>query len=536
LITLRPYQQEAVTAIRKEWAAGRSTLAALATGAGKTEIFLAALDAEREHGLFSRAIIIAHREELIAQPLQRIHQHWPELSALGPGVVKAEKDHYMSRLIIATVQTLVSTGRLTRILDAGAISHVIIDEAHHAPASTYQGVLLRLIAHNPNIKILGVTATPKREDGLALGSTFDSVAYRFPITKAIKAGALVPLLPLGVQVPVSIKNVGATAGDWAAKPLANVLDAANVRDIIVQTWQRECSQPLMPTITFAATRQAAKNLQASFEAAGIPAGFADSTTKPDERRQVLDDFRAGKLHVLCNCAIWTEGVDLPMASCIMVCRPTKSDSLYLQMVGRGLRLWPNKDKALIIDFVPLDSRDMKMAGDLLEGEFREQVEKAVAVARKAGVVMAEFDLLDGPEGDISQLMLKLLPYLGRQKLSWTLDGKLASAGAGRDCSLGIMLPNGDGAFHAYVVGDWRKYQHLGSAATYEDIVAIAEDYAEENGDSRVNAKGRRWRDNGASMAQEKLLRRWGSWTDGMKRGAASQAITHKMVQEALARL
>ena len=546
MIALRPYQAEAVDAIRQEWARGCATLAALATGAGKTEIFLAALDAERKAGRMGRALIIAHRAELIAQPMSRIHKHWPDLQDLGPGVVMAQYDDWRSPLIVATIQTLAGEAkdadgnvighpRLDRVLSAGPITHVVIDEAHHATAATYQAVIKRVADANPDVCILGVTATPQRSDETALGTVFNSVAYRYPITAAIKGGALVPLIPLGVTVPVSIKNVTKTAGDWGAKPLATALDYANVREIIVETWKRECAAPLMPTITFSPTRQAACNLADSFNAAGIPAGFADSTTPAAERQAVLDRFRRGDLHVLCNCALWTEGVDLPMASCIMVCRPTQSDSLYIQMAGRGLRLWPGKDKALVIDFVPADARDMRMAGDLLDGDYRDQIKRAVAAAQKAGVVVAELDLDGGPEGDAAEAVLKILPYLAAQRLAWTLDGNIASASAGKDLALGIRLPNGDGQFRAYAVSGWDRYDLLGEATSYEDIVALAEDHADTHGTRQLGPKRHTWRRTEASPSQQRLLSKWRRWTPGMTRGQASQAITHKMVQEALAR-
>ena len=140
MITLRDYQSDCIAAVRHDWREIDRTLVVMATGTGKTVVFLALLDQLRTDGELGRALIIAHRRELIYQPIERAQEMFPDL-AWNMGVVMADQDDAGARIVVATVQSLASNGRLGRILAAGRISHVIIDECHHTTADTYRSVL-----------------------------------------------------------------------------------------------------------------------------------------------------------------------------------------------------------------------------------------------------------------------------------------------------------------------------------------------------------------------------------------------------------
>ena len=339
MITLREYQEKARDAVLAEWDAGtKATLVAAATGTGKTEMFLSILAAEQERGKLGRAIIIAHRQELIYQPVERIMQNWPELAPAG--IVMAGQNEVGARVIVATVQTLASNGRIDQILKAGPVSHLVTDEAHHATSPTFLEVIKRLREANPALRILGVTATPRRTDGEGLKKVFESVAYRISIRDAIKLGALVPFTAVAIELPVSLADVPEAGDGWDDEATGTVLSATNAQEIIIDSWKKYADN--RQTIAFTASVAQAHSLARAFNEAGVPAAAADGTTHTDIRREILSGFKRGEYKILVNCFLFVEGVDLPETACILQIKPTKSDLTYVQMAGRGLRLAPGK--------------------------------------------------------------------------------------------------------------------------------------------------------------------------------------------------
>ncbi len=211
--TLRGYQDDAVEAVLREWAGGRSTIICLCTGSGKTEIYLESLRREKVEDRLVRALIVAHREELITQPYERIHSRFPELMPVG--VVKASRDEADRPTVIASIQTLKNPGRLERILQHGPITHMVIDEAHHSNAQSYRELLDRLRAANPGIKILGATATPRGGSGkYDLNQVYETTAFKLPLHEAIKLGAVVPWKSERVDLSVSFRGVEKVAGEY----------------------------------------------------------------------------------------------------------------------------------------------------------------------------------------------------------------------------------------------------------------------------------------------------------------------------------
>jgi superfamily II DNA or RNA helicase len=239
MITLRPYQVTAVETIRSEWTHVKATLAALATGTGKTEIGTATIAAEweaaQDAGQYMRVLWLVHRIELADQPVERWARNWSH-ALPSRGIVMADRDDKDRGLVVATVQTLSASGykRLDEVLRYGRFTHLVIDETHRAVARTYKGVLERLRRAEPNLRILGLTATPKRTDGDGLKQVFDSVAVRYSIKDAIKLGALCPFVAMGVQLPISIADVPVKGkdGEWDGEILGSVLDVDNARQII----------------------------------------------------------------------------------------------------------------------------------------------------------------------------------------------------------------------------------------------------------------------------------------------------------------
>lgn len=306
-ITLRDYQRECVAAVRNEWEKGiRSTLATLATGAGKTEIALAVLSEELRDGKVGRILFLVHTIELTYQPIQRIDKSWPEFFGMT-GIVQAQSNDVNARFIVATWQSL-SRGRLDDILAFGPITHLVLDEAHRSVSSGISTIVKRLQEENPEMRVFGMTATPNRTDKDGLIKIFQSVCYKFPINKAIKAGALVPFSALGVALPdTDISQIKQTENGWDDDEMGEILSADNVKEIVYSNWQKYCKDRL--TIGFTASVNQAERMSEYFNARGVKSASICGETPKNERKIIISDFKSGKIRVLFNVFVLVEGFD-----------------------------------------------------------------------------------------------------------------------------------------------------------------------------------------------------------------------------------
>ena len=573
MIKLRPYQTEARDAVLDHWQRGiLNVLLAMATGTGKTETFLSVLAAVRESTPNFRALVIAHREELISQPAERVQKNWTHALSV-PGIVMAAHDQNDAEIVVATVQTLagrrkrkdgpIHMTRLKELLRNGRFTHLIIDEAHHATAPTYRRVVRLLRLANPDLLHLGVTATPKRTDEDGLKKVYDAVAYKVTIKDAIeKIKSLAPFVGMGFTLPVSLKGVRTIAGDYSEGALDRLLSADNVEQVIIEKWKEHAQLPdgsYRPTMAFCAGVMQAERLALAFRNAGIPAGFASGNTPKKERRKILREFKQGKTRVLCNCALWTEGMDAPSISCVIMARPTKSDLVYIQAIGRGLRLFPGKDHCLIMDFAPMDGRDLVMSGDLL-GVPKEQ-RKAEERAKEEDTVLDIFGLLSkqrGIDADPDAVQVAVLDYFSRHTpLRWTHDGRVASASLAEKLSLAVVFPQEErvtkadelreagqwsdrfdslyeqiSSYQVYAVRD-KSIELLGMVGEWSDALSIAEDFADDNMDQKLAMKTASWRNDPPSIPQKQFAVRLGTWQDNMSKGQTAQAITHGLTLQAL---
>ena len=322
---LRPYQEQAISAVLRDWETHPAVLGVAATGAGKTQVYLDLL--RRLHQTPDhRSLVIAHRKELIDQPIERT-QRWAGWN-VPIGAVQGDRDEVDRPITIATVQTLSSDRRLHRLLAFGPISTLVIDETHHVTADTYMALIERLRAVNPNLKILGVTATPMRADGDGLSKVFAHVSFKITIADLVKQHYLVQPRWLGISTGISLKGVETRAGDYVASQLASRYDTEEGRAIITQAYLDYAKG--RRSIAFTASVAGAYELADAFQRVGVSAVALDGTTPKDERDRVLNRYRAGDIQVLVNCQLLTEGFDAPGTSCVLMCRPTKSDSVYIQ--------------------------------------------------------------------------------------------------------------------------------------------------------------------------------------------------------------
>ena len=349
---LRPYQQQARDRIHAEWDAGHTrTLLVLPTGTGKTIVFASVAADQVRAG--DRVLILAHRGELLEQAADKLQRSTGLVSA----VEKAESTCLDSwfRVVVGSVQTLQRTARLERF-PQDYFGTIIIDEAHHAITDGYR----RILDYFSGAKVLGVTATPDRGDMRNLGEVFDSLAFEYKLTDAIKEGYLCRIMAQTIPLQLDITSVTMSGGDYAVGDLGTALDP--YLEQIAAEMARRCKS--RKTVVFLPLIKTSQKFRDLLNTYGFRA--AEVNGQSDDRRQVLADFDAGKYNVLCNSMLLTEGWDCPSVDCVVVLRPTKVRSLYSQMVGRGTRLSPGKTDLLLLDFLWMtDKHELCRPADLV---------------------------------------------------------------------------------------------------------------------------------------------------------------------------
>lgn len=349
---LRPYQQAARDSIHAQWEQGRlRTLLVLPTGTGKTIVFASVAADQVRAG--DRVLILAHRGELLEQAADKLQRSTGLVSA----VEKAESTCLNSwfRVVVGSVQTLQRSARLERF-PRDYFGTIIIDEAHHAITDGYR----RILDYFEGAKVLGVTATPDRGDMRNLGEVFDSLAYEYKLTDAIKEGYLCKIMAQTIPLQLDISEVGFTSGDYSLGQLGTALDPY-LEQIVAEMVQRCRGRKTVVFLPLIKTSQKFRDL---LNAKGFQA--AEVNGQSANRKEVLADFDAGKYNVLCNSMLLTEGWDCPSVDCVVVLRPTKVRSLYSQMVGRGTRLAEGKTDLLLLDFLWMtDKHELCRPADLV---------------------------------------------------------------------------------------------------------------------------------------------------------------------------
>lgn len=329
---LRDYQQALIQAIYHEWKHHRRLLAVMPTGAGKTIIF-AAIAAE----FVTRGewiLILVHTEELVVQDQIKLQ----EVTGQPVGIIKAGYPRTPeARIQVASVQTL---ARMAIAIRPHA-SLVIVDEAHHAAAGSYQNIL----DNYPNAYVLGVTATPQRLDGKGLDQFFDAMVQGPKLSELIESGYLSLIRYFAAETLINTKGIRTTCGDFSSSQLKAA--ALQINGGIVSTWRQFAAGKR--TIVFCVDVQHAMEIQGLYQGAGVSAGVLTGEMPAAERRATIRAFQSGELLVLTNCGIISEGFDVPGVEAVQILRPTKSEALYLQQVGRALRVAPGKEYAIILD-------------------------------------------------------------------------------------------------------------------------------------------------------------------------------------------
>ena len=357
MFRLRAYQKEALSAVMKAIKTDRNVLVQAATGAGKTILFSALIKRFLKSKKDARVYVLAHREQLIWQARSKLCQVWPECEkdiGLACASTGRKVDVYKP-IVIGSPQTL-SHGPET----LPRADMVIIDECHRlAPAnkdSQYRRLIDAMRGNSPEMRLVGVTATPYRlGQGLIYGEQckdkganwFDSMCFSIGTELLQEQGYLVPLR-LFAPVDPDLSEVGTADGDYIVKQLSDTMSKAVHVHSALDAVERHASDR-KHIVVFAVSIQHAEILRDSFRETGRKAEAVHSKMPHGERLRILDAFDSGEIEVLCNVGVLTEGWDCKSVDCMVMCRPTKSPALYVQMAGRGLRTCKGKKDCIMLD-------------------------------------------------------------------------------------------------------------------------------------------------------------------------------------------
>jgi len=367
MIVLRPYQEAAIETIVAASMVDRYILLQLSTGAGKTIIFSHLIRRWLEE-FRMRILVLAHRKELIEQAVDKLRRVWPK-APIGVACASVDaKADLMQPVVIGSVQTVVN-----RLNECPPFHLVIIDEAHRMPPrnvkSQYRTLLLKMESYYEQLRVLGVTATPYRlGHGYIYGNKcrkgaenwFGKLHYSAPMSMLQSDGWLVPIRAKEAEnIDNELKAVRTSGGDWNLGDLSELMSRDRHVGSAVHAYQ-EYGEGRRHVVVFCVTISHAERVRDAFLEAGFVSECVHSRMPMEDRERILADFNAGKIQVLCNVGVLTEGWDCTCVDCILLCRPTKSPGLHVQIVGRGLRPHPGKKDLLVLDL----SGNMRRHGDL----------------------------------------------------------------------------------------------------------------------------------------------------------------------------
>ena len=404
-----PVQREALAALEASRAEGFGAgLVVMATGLGKT--WLAAFDSTRPQ--FKRVLFVAHREEILLQARAVFRRVRPLATA---GLMIGDRQPGDSDLVFATVQTLAL--HLDDI-DPSQFDYVVIDEFHHAAAATYRRLLGRL---RPQF-MLGITATPDRADGADLLSLCeDNLVYECGLAEGIERKLLVPFFYFGVPDPVDFRPLPWRNGRFDPDALEHAVIASERMEAALREWSLRRGQR---TIAFCVSRTHADRMAEFFRTNGIRAVAVHTGAWSAPRAQSLDQLRTGELEVLFAVDLFNEGLDVPEVDTVLMLRPTSSPVLFLQQLGRGLRVSQGKEALQVVDFVG-NHRSFLMPVRLLAGLVEKGTDEAIRRALSGG----ELTLPPGCSVDYAlqarEQLLEMLPTRSRALEafveSWTAE-------------------------------------------------------------------------------------------------------------------
>jgi ATP-dependent helicase IRC3 len=366
---LRQYQQDAIQAIENKFIDSDRQYIEMPTGSGKTITFLSFA---AKH--YSYILIIVPSKELLRQVYESALLFWSEdqISRKGAGF-----NEELSNVHIVIVNSL--RQKYVSEIATGEFELIIIDEAHHIQCESYKRAI-KEITETQFItpKILGVTATPDRLDGLMIQELLYDCSYKVSIEKLIAENHLSDIEGYCIKTNVDLSDIDDHNGDFSITQLYKKLSTQTRNNLIVEICK--CHMKDRKTLIFCINVDHAKEISALLNSLGLYSRAIFGDMCASERKSILDSFRSGEISFLCNCQLLTEGFDEPAIDGIIIARPTRSRSLFMQMVGRGLRKFPGKLECKIIDIVD-NHRALASFSSLLDEGAWKQLESFKGIAK-----------------------------------------------------------------------------------------------------------------------------------------------------------
>lgn len=374
-LSLRRYQSEAIESIYRYFGeAAGNPLIVIPTAGGKSLVMAAFIKGVLSAHPEQRILILTHVRELIAQNFAELKTLWPQAPAgvYSAGLRRREID---APVLFAGIQSV-----HTRSAQVGHCDLVLVDEAHLIPreANTmYRRFLAALAAINPQLKVIGLTATPYRLDSGKLhtgdGAVFTDIAYEVSVRTLIDAGYLAPLVSKPTETAIDVSRVAIRGGEYVAAALEEAVDRHDLTEAAVAEIVR-CAGGRKSWLVFCSGVRHAAHVCQALQARGIGCATIVGDTPSAEREALIARFKAGTLQCLTNANVLTTGFNAPAVDLLAMLRPTQSTGLYVQMLGRGCRLAPGKDNCLVLDFAgniarhgPMDAVDPRSKPDEQEG-------------------------------------------------------------------------------------------------------------------------------------------------------------------------
>lgn len=532
----RPYQQRAITKAKKKLKERGNTLLIAATGAGKT-LMLGGLAGEVK----GKTLILQHRQELVQQNASKflkVNPGWPV------SFFTAEQKSFSGQACFAMQQTL------TRNLDhLPKFDHIICDEVHHIVAPTYARIIDACRERNPDALLSGFTATPERGDRKSLRKYFDNVADKITIRELVGLGFLVPpkafVVNVGAQGQLaSLKNLSAF-GDQS--DVAKILDTPSINAEVIRHWREKAGD--RKTIVFCATVQHALDVADAFRRDGVESGVVTGDMADGERKAVLARFDRGRLQVLVNVAVLTEGYDSQPVSCVVLLRQCSEKGPMIQMAGRGLRtvdptLYPGvvKKDCIILDFGTsllthgnLDQEDgLHAETDMVKGEAIMKVcpeaytpgmpyrfpDKNDAVGCGAEVPAQTktcpicgftFERIDGQEQVLTEVSLTEMDILNASPFRWVdlFSTDTCMMACGFAAWAGVFSPDHGETWVAIGKLQDEKKVHPLAVTGRMQAMSAADDFLRNYETSATAKKSKRWLDDPATDKQLEILGKFG---------------------------
>jgi superfamily II DNA or RNA helicase len=508
-IALRDYQKECVETVLNESKAGvKRQLITLPTGAGKT-VVMSAIAKE----LNQRTLVLAHREELISQAVEKFKLFWPGVSI---GVCMAERDEIACQVVIGSVQSCSRPKRLARLKEQG-FSVLFIDEAHHTTADSYQVIINELGFAKESTKLLiGVTATPQRSDKQGLGETFDKITFSRSIGTMIKAGYLSPVHGRKILTSFVLQKMRTSNGDFAIEDLDEAVNTPERNAFIAEKYQAYA--PNRKAVAFCVDVRHCQDLAEAFRKRGINSQAVWGDMGGDERKNALEGLKSGRIQVATSCGVLIEGFDEPSISAIVMARPTKSKSLYTQSVGRGLRLYPGKDCCLVMDFTD--------RGHNLDSimTLNSMIPEALNVEERQEGEAEEIDKT--PKIEVWDEVDKEFDILGCARFLWIQIGDGQWSLLDDEKREIVMSPSGDGYVATLYFPLGLSSQIVTTPLPLEYCSGVCEDYARRNLKIAFADTKAPWMSYPAqpTQGQRDFLAKNNAWREGMSKADASLAI------------